>query len=55
MQVGLDGLQTVVTGRPPADLEFHPPHGQVELVVDDHEAAQVLDAVPANEGGHRQP
>ena len=33
--------QAVVAGQAAADLHLHAPHGQVELVVDDHEAVRV--------------
>ena len=43
--MGLDRPQTVVAGRPPADLHPHPARGEVQLVVDDdHPGQAALDA-----------
>jgi hypothetical protein len=53
VQVGLDRLETVVTRGAAADLDPHPSDGKVELVVDDHEAVQIVDSVAANQAGDR--
>ena len=53
VQVGLDRLQAVVPRGASADLELDAAHGQVELVVDDHQLSQVVDAVPAEQGFDR--
>src|SRR5581483_6095728 len=54
VEVGLDRLQAVVAGGAATDLELHAADGEVELVVDDDQVSEVLDAVPADKGGDRQ-
>ena len=49
MEVLLERPQAVVAGQPAALLHLHAPGREVELVVDDHDLARVLDAVAAHE------
>jgi len=47
--VRLDGAEPVVAGGPTAELHPHRPDGQVELVVDDDQPAELEDAVAPDE------
>ena len=55
VQMGMDGLETVVPGGPTPHLDLYPSTGKVELVVDDDESGEIAHAVAAHQGATANP